>query len=273
MTEAAQVHLERLEDGGWTSLSANKAEAGEAIRDAIGLTQAQFTQVMLLRQGEFAKFLRSSGDDRQKLLTALFGTQLYDRITDELGSPPHGRDPRPGGRPAPDRRGRRGGGRGGRPGRGRPRRAAGAVPGPTAPPGWPRSPRRSRRTARRRARNWPTPPRGWPTPRPRLSGPCSDAALLRRLADALARLAGHEAGRAEHEARAARLEAARRADPVRPLLDALAEAQAALADARDAVTGRAELDVAGRDLGGPDSAGLERGRPGSGRVGRGGGGW
>ena len=86
VTEAAQVHLERLEAGGWTSLSANKAEAGEAIRDAIGLTQAQFTQVMLLRQGEFAKFLRSSGDDRQKLLTALFGTQLYDRITDELGS-------------------------------------------------------------------------------------------------------------------------------------------------------------------------------------------
>ncbi|HEY6479800.1 MAG TPA: SMC family ATPase, partial [Streptosporangiaceae bacterium] len=86
VTEGAQVHLERLEAGGWTSLSANKAEAGEALRDAIGLTQAQFTQVMLLRQGEFAKFLRSSGDDRQKLLTALFGTQLYDRITDELGS-------------------------------------------------------------------------------------------------------------------------------------------------------------------------------------------
>src|SRR5207245_83918 len=45
----------------------------------------QFTQVMLLPQGEFARFLRSGDDDRRKLLTRLFGTSLYDRITAELG--------------------------------------------------------------------------------------------------------------------------------------------------------------------------------------------
>src|SRR5215468_11102632 len=39
---------------------------------------------MLLPQGEFARFLRSSDDVRRTLLTKLFGTSLYDRITDEL---------------------------------------------------------------------------------------------------------------------------------------------------------------------------------------------
>ena len=39
---------------------------------------------MLLPQGEFARFLRARDDDRRELLTKLFGTQLYDRVTAEL---------------------------------------------------------------------------------------------------------------------------------------------------------------------------------------------
>ena len=83
-TEAARVHLQRRDGTAWASVSANKAEAGEAISELLGLTRVQFTQVMLLPQGEFARFLRSSDDDRRKLLTKLFGTSLYDRITDGL---------------------------------------------------------------------------------------------------------------------------------------------------------------------------------------------
>ena len=82
--EASRVHLQRQEGTTWASLSASKAEAGEWIAEAVGLTRVQFTQVMLLPQGEFAKFLRSGDDDRRKLLTKLFGTGLYDRITSEL---------------------------------------------------------------------------------------------------------------------------------------------------------------------------------------------
>ena len=80
-TEAAQVHLERREGDRWASLTANKAEAGELITELIGLSRAQFTQVMLLPQGEFATFLRAADDERRVLLSRLFGTQLYDRIT------------------------------------------------------------------------------------------------------------------------------------------------------------------------------------------------
>ncbi len=82
--ERAQVHLERFEGGRWVSRSARKDEVGEMLADDLGLTRDQFTQVVLLPQGEFARFLRANDDERRALLTKLFGTQLYDRITDEL---------------------------------------------------------------------------------------------------------------------------------------------------------------------------------------------
>jgi exonuclease SbcC len=83
-TQPAQVHLQRFDGGSWASLSSNKAEAGDLITEIVGLNRAQFTQVMLLPQGEFAKFLRCDDDARRIVLTKLFGTQLYDRITAEL---------------------------------------------------------------------------------------------------------------------------------------------------------------------------------------------
>jgi DNA repair protein SbcC/Rad50 len=244
VTEAAQVHLERLEPAGWTSLSANKAEAGEAITAAIGLTQAQFSQVMLLRQGEFAKFLRSSGDDRQKLLTALFGTQLYDGITEELGSrrldATRARDAAQ-------------------------RQIAAAAAAAAEAAGLDEAARdellaagRDERAARL-AELTAQVSVDTAAARAALDGTAAGlgaaqavveqagqrAALLRRLADALDRLAGHEAGRGEHAARADRLEAARRADPVRPLLDALVDAEAELARARAEVAARPGLDLPG----------------------------
>jgi exonuclease SbcC len=83
-TQPSQVHLQRYESGRWVSLSSNKAEAGDLITEFVGLNREQFTQVMLLPQGEFARFLRCGDDARRTVLTRLFGTQLYDRITDEL---------------------------------------------------------------------------------------------------------------------------------------------------------------------------------------------
>ena len=83
-TASSQVHLQRLEGGHWVSRSSNKAEVGDLIAEDIGLSRDQFTQVVLLPQGEFMKFLRAGDDERRTLLTRLFGTQLYDRITEEL---------------------------------------------------------------------------------------------------------------------------------------------------------------------------------------------
>ncbi|MGI9009535.1 MAG: AAA family ATPase, partial [Streptosporangiaceae bacterium] len=83
-TEAMRVHLRRREPGRWVSLSASKAETGDFIADIVGLSRTQFTQVMLLPQGEFARFLQCDDDARRAVLTKLFGTELYDSITGEL---------------------------------------------------------------------------------------------------------------------------------------------------------------------------------------------
>jgi exonuclease SbcC len=82
--QAAQAHLERLEAGTWVSRSSNKAEIADMLAGELGLSRDQFTQVVLLPQGDFARFLRATDDERRTVLTKLFGTQLYDRITDEL---------------------------------------------------------------------------------------------------------------------------------------------------------------------------------------------
>jgi len=82
--QSMTVHLERLVEGAWTSVSSNKAEVGAELRERIGLSAEQFTQVVLLPQGEFQKFLRAKDDDRRHLLTTIFGTHLYDRITSTL---------------------------------------------------------------------------------------------------------------------------------------------------------------------------------------------
>jgi DNA repair protein SbcC/Rad50 len=254
-TEPSRVRLERLEDGGWAGLSANQAEVGDVVAELIGLNRAQFTQVMLLPQGEFARFLRAKDDSRRELLTKLFGTQLYDRITAEL-----------------DRRRLEAGRQRERSGQAIAHAVAAAAEaaglGPEASaevlslPGGERAVRLKQAaddlastvaltgealdlavsqvaaalTADERAKQ--------------------KAALMTRLTEALARLREHERGRGEHDRRAALLAAARQAEPVQPLLAALGETEAAVSDARDLllrlVPDPAEAVLAGR--GGPEAS-------------------
>ncbi|MBI1377841.1 MAG: AAA family ATPase [Frankiales bacterium] len=83
--ERATVRLERRRPGGaWEHLDHSHQEVAELLRDALGLSRAQFTQVVLLPQGEFATFLRAPDDERRALLTTIFGTGLYDAVTAEL---------------------------------------------------------------------------------------------------------------------------------------------------------------------------------------------
>ncbi|MDT7538560.1 MAG: repair protein SbcC/Rad50 [Actinomycetota bacterium] len=76
-TQKAKVLLEEQVTGGWTTLSTAFREAGDEIADLVGMSADQFFQVVLLPQGEFAKFLRADSGDRAKLLEKLFGTGLY----------------------------------------------------------------------------------------------------------------------------------------------------------------------------------------------------
>jgi exonuclease SbcC len=254
-TEASRVHLQRRDGGAWTSVSANKAEAGELIADLVGLTRAQFTQVMLLPQGEFARFLRSTDDVRRALLTKLFGTSLYDAITEELcqrRSQAH---------KARDQAAQAIGIAVSAAGE-----AAGLGAGERAELlALPRTERRTRlkeldeQLAQDMAR---TGAAGEAAAAAAAGALAEDedakrqAGLMARLIEALAGLRAHEDTRPAHERRAATLAAARHAEPVRPLLEALAEAGAAVRAAasglRDLVPEPDEDALAGR--GGAEAA-------------------
>ncbi|SDD01248.1 AAA family ATPase [Actinokineospora iranica] len=55
-------------------------EVAREVEGLLGMTKDQFFQVVLLPQGDFAQFLRSSTEDRERLLEKLFGTQHFERV-------------------------------------------------------------------------------------------------------------------------------------------------------------------------------------------------
>ena len=61
------------------------ADVGREIQDLLGLTHAQFTQTVVLPQGEFARFLKADTSERKTVLERIFQTQLYEQIEQSFG--------------------------------------------------------------------------------------------------------------------------------------------------------------------------------------------
>ena len=57
-------------------------EVGDAVVDLLGMSADQFFQVVLLPQGDFARFLRADTAERGELLERLFDTCRFGRIED-----------------------------------------------------------------------------------------------------------------------------------------------------------------------------------------------
>ncbi|MBE1576073.1 AAA family ATPase [Amycolatopsis roodepoortensis] len=55
-------------------------EVARTVERLIGMTHEQFFQVVLLPQGEFARFLRASTAEREELLERLFGTERFSDV-------------------------------------------------------------------------------------------------------------------------------------------------------------------------------------------------
>lgn len=86
MTVEPTVRLARRDGlGNWVEITHDSAEAGTLVGEILGLTRDQFAQVVVLPQGQFAKFLQSDDDQRRALLTRLFGTELFDQVTEHVG--------------------------------------------------------------------------------------------------------------------------------------------------------------------------------------------
>ncbi|MEV7778477.1 SMC family ATPase [Kitasatospora sp. NPDC088351] len=65
---------------GWQAVSKSHQEAGEEIHRLIGMSREQFCQVVLLPQGDFARFLRADAVERGKLLSRLFDTERFGQV-------------------------------------------------------------------------------------------------------------------------------------------------------------------------------------------------
>ncbi|MEU3202735.1 SMC family ATPase [Streptomyces cyaneofuscatus] len=83
--EKAQSRLrERDPEGDWQGLSKSHQEIGEELAQLIGMSRDQFCQVVLLPQGDFARFLRSDAEARGKLLGKLFDTRRFAAVEERL---------------------------------------------------------------------------------------------------------------------------------------------------------------------------------------------
>ncbi len=82
-TEQARVTIEQRSDdtvGAWTLRSNRLDEAGHLVTELMGMTLAQFSQVVLLPQNQFDRFLHAGSEDRQRVLTRLFRTARFERV-------------------------------------------------------------------------------------------------------------------------------------------------------------------------------------------------
>ncbi|MFD6289244.1 AAA family ATPase [Streptomyces sp. NPDC060205] len=85
-TEKAQSWLREFDApaGSWKDLSRSHQEIGEEITQLLGMSREQFCQVVLLPQGDFARFLRADAEARGRLLGRLFDTQRFAAVEQRL---------------------------------------------------------------------------------------------------------------------------------------------------------------------------------------------
>ncbi|MDL5200215.1 SMC family ATPase [Streptomyces sp. ALI-76-A] len=70
--------------GAWKDLSRSHQDIGEEITQLLGMSREQFCQVVLLPQGDFARFLRADAEARGRLLGRLFDTHRFAEVEKRL---------------------------------------------------------------------------------------------------------------------------------------------------------------------------------------------
>ncbi|SDL61132.1 exonuclease SbcC [Geodermatophilus siccatus] len=85
-TEQARLTVQRWDGAAWQPVSTRIDEGSEYLRVRLGLSAEQFCQVVLLPQGDFARFLRAEPEDRARLLRTLFDVGRFARAEDWLAA-------------------------------------------------------------------------------------------------------------------------------------------------------------------------------------------
>lgn len=75
---------EILPDGKTLNAVTGKTAVKNFVQELIGLDADQFMKVVLLPQGKFEQFLVATSKDREEMLQALFGTEVYEKISESM---------------------------------------------------------------------------------------------------------------------------------------------------------------------------------------------
>ncbi|MFQ1001658.1 AAA family ATPase [Modestobacter sp. SSW1-42] len=78
--EQAKLTVQRWTGEGWEPVSTRIDEGSEHLRTRLGLSAEQFCQVVLLPQGDFARFLRAEPEERGRLLQTLFDVSRFASV-------------------------------------------------------------------------------------------------------------------------------------------------------------------------------------------------
>jgi exonuclease SbcC len=62
-----------------------KKEVNDKVEAILGLTKEQFSQIVMLPQGEFRKLLTSDTENKEEILRHIFRTELYQRLEERFG--------------------------------------------------------------------------------------------------------------------------------------------------------------------------------------------
>ncbi|MFI9804112.1 AAA family ATPase [Streptomyces sp. NPDC052301] len=94
--DKAQTWLREYDSvaGAWKDRSRSHQEVGEEITQLLGMSREQFCQVVLLPQGDFARFLRADAEARGRLLGRLFDTQRFADVEKRLAERRRGTEAR-----------------------------------------------------------------------------------------------------------------------------------------------------------------------------------
>ena len=81
-----KYEIYELASDGWRPIIERFREAflDKKIEEIIGLTESQFTQIVMLPQGEFEKLLLSKSQEKETILRKIFQTEIYQQITEKL---------------------------------------------------------------------------------------------------------------------------------------------------------------------------------------------
>ncbi|MGO2633723.1 MAG: AAA family ATPase [Galactobacter sp.] len=78
MRANATATLQEDRGGTWVARGSKPQDVGDALKPLLGMDKEQFTRVAMLPQGDFAKFLHSTSEERGELLRRLFDTSVFD---------------------------------------------------------------------------------------------------------------------------------------------------------------------------------------------------